>query len=102
MPVGDIIVDDGLDRRSFRYLSLHGIEEADELLMPVLRHTAAGDLSFHDIEGGEQSCRAVAFVIVSHGAGVVRHRVNAVLKPSGQNERTGIEAFSPRETAVRP
>ena len=32
------------------------------MLMPVMRHLAAGDLAFPDVEGGEQSCRAVANV----------------------------------------
>ena len=35
MLVGCVVVDDGVDRLLDRYLRLDGIEEADELLVPV-------------------------------------------------------------------
>ena len=38
MFVGGIVVDDGVDRLSRRYLGLDGVEEADELLMLSLIH----------------------------------------------------------------
>ena len=37
MLVRGIIIDDGVDRLSSRYLGLDGVEEADKLLMPVAR-----------------------------------------------------------------
>ena len=43
MLVGGIIVDDGVDRLSGRHLRLDGVEEADELLVPVALHVAADD-----------------------------------------------------------
>ena len=48
---------------------LDGVEEADELLMPVALHAAADDGAVEDVEGGEQRGRAVALVVVRHGAG---------------------------------
>jgi hypothetical protein len=54
MFVGRIIVDDAMDRLSFRNLGLDGVEETDELLMPVSRHAAAGHLAFQHVESSEQ------------------------------------------------
>jgi hypothetical protein len=39
--VGGVVVDDGVDRLWRRHLRLYGIEEADELLMPVTVQVAA-------------------------------------------------------------
>ena len=36
--VGRVVVDNGVDRLSCRHLGLDGIEEADELLVPVTLH----------------------------------------------------------------
>lgn len=60
MLVGSVIVEDGVNRLASRDLALDGVEEADELLMPVALHTAADDIALQDIEGGEQGGRAVA------------------------------------------
>src|SRR5207302_2641211 len=49
--------------------TLDGVEEADELLMPVALHAAADDLAFQHVEGGEQGGRAVALIVVGHGPG---------------------------------
>ena len=49
--------------------ALDGVEEADELLVPVALHVAADDLAVQHVEGGEQRGRAVAFVVVGHGPG---------------------------------
>ena len=48
---------------------LDGVEEADELLVPVALHAAAEDGAVEDVEGGEQRGGAVALVVVGHGAG---------------------------------
>ena len=45
-----------------------GIEEADELLMPMALHVAADDLAVEHVERGEQRGGAVALVVVGHGA----------------------------------
>ena len=75
MLVGCVVVDDGVDRLSGWHLRFDGIEEADELLMPVVLHVAADDGAVEDIESGEQRGRAVTFVVVGHRSGAARlHR----------------------------
>ena len=69
MLVGCVVVDNGVDFLSRRHLRLDGIEEADELLVPVALHIAADDGAVEDIEGGEQSGRAVTLVVVGHRPG---------------------------------
>jgi hypothetical protein len=63
---GSVVVDDGVDRLLDRYLRLNGIEEADELLVPVALHVAADDGTVEDVESSEQRGRTVAFVVVGH------------------------------------
>ena len=48
---------------------LDGVEEADELLMAMALHAPSDDLAVQHVEGGEQRGRAVALVVVGHGAG---------------------------------
>ena len=75
MLVGRVVVDDGMDRLSIRHLRFGGIEEADELLVPVGLHVAADDGAVADVEGGEQRGCAVTFVVVGHRSGAARlHR----------------------------
>ena len=69
MFVGRIVVDDGVDRFSCRHLRLDGIEEADELLVPVALHVAPDDRAVEDVKGSEQRRRTVALVVVGHGPG---------------------------------
>ena len=47
---------------------IDGVEEADELLMPVAGHIAADDGAIEDIEYGEQCRGAVTLVIMGHRA----------------------------------
>ena len=47
-----------------RHLGLDGVEEADELLMPVALHTAADDLARSYVQPGEQGGGAIADVVV--------------------------------------
>ncbi|MDF2809947.1 MAG: hypothetical protein K0S56_978 [Microvirga sp.] len=60
--VGGKIVEDSVNRLASRDLALDGVEEADELLMPVPLHAAADDITLQDVESGEQGGRAVALV----------------------------------------
>jgi hypothetical protein len=60
MLVGRIVIDDGMDSLSLGDPGLDGVEEADELLMPMAWHTAADHLAIEDIERGEQGRGAVA------------------------------------------
>ena len=73
--VGRVVVDDGVDSLSGRHLRFDGIEEADELLVPVALHVMADDGAVEDVESGEQRGRAVTFVVVGHCSGAARlHR----------------------------
>ena len=66
--VDGVVVEDGVDDLAGRDLRLDGVEEADELLMPVALHAAADDLAFEHVERREQGRGAVALIIVGHGA----------------------------------
>ena len=67
--VGGVVVEDGVDQLAGRDRGLDGVEEADELLVPVALHVAADDGAVEHVEGGEQRGGAVALVVVGHGAG---------------------------------
>jgi hypothetical protein len=69
MLVGGVVVEDGVDGHAGRDLALDGVQEADELLMPVAPHAAADDFAFQHVEGGEQGGRAMSHVVVGHGPG---------------------------------
>src|SRR5512144_3250473 len=69
MLVGGVVVENEMNDLACRRLRLDGIEEADELLMPMALHAAADDGTFQDIQCGEQRGRAVALVVVGHRAG---------------------------------
>ena len=69
MLVGCVVVDDGVDRHSRRHLCLDGVEEADELLVPVALHIAADNSAVEDVEGREQCRRAMTLVVVRHRPG---------------------------------
>src|SRR5208282_3447758 len=69
MLAGCVVVDDRVDFLSRRHLRLDGIEEADELLVPVALHIAADDGAIEDVEGREQCRCAMALVVVGHRPG---------------------------------
>jgi hypothetical protein len=69
MLVGGVVVEDGVDQFAGRHGALDGIEEADELLMPVPRHALADDAAVEHVQRREQGRRAVSDVVVGHGAG---------------------------------
>ena len=52
--VGGVVVEDDVDDLAGRHLGLDGVEEADELLVPVALHVAADDGAVEHVEGGEQ------------------------------------------------
>jgi hypothetical protein len=68
MLVGGVVVDHRLDQLAGRNVALDGIEETDELLVPVALHAAPDHAAVEHVEGGEQCRGAVALVIVRHGA----------------------------------
>ena len=55
----------GLVRRE---LGVDHVQEADELLMPVALHVAPDDRPVEHVQGGKQSGRSIAFIVVGHGA----------------------------------
>ena len=69
MFMGGVVVENGVNGFTGRDLALDGIQEADELLVPVVLHAAADDLAFQYVEGGEQGGRAMALVIMGHSFG---------------------------------
>ena len=69
MLVGGVVVEDHVDDLSGGNLRLNGVEEADELLVPMALHVAADDLAVENVEGGEQRRCAMPFVVVGHRAG---------------------------------
>ena len=62
--VGGIVVHDRVDELAGRDVAFQGIEEADELLMPVALHVVAGDSALQHVQGGEERRGAVALVVV--------------------------------------
>ena len=56
--MGAVVVQDNVNENlPGWHLGLEGIEEADELLMPMALHAAADDPAFEHIESGEQRGR---------------------------------------------
>src|ERR1700722_6526130 len=73
--VGCVIVDDGVDLLSRRHLRLDGVEEADELLVPVALHVSADDGAVEDVESGDQRVRTGTVAGGGHRSSTARlHR----------------------------
>jgi hypothetical protein len=66
--VGGVVVGDGMDELVGRYRRLDGVEEADELLMPVLLHATSCELAVQHDGGGKQRGGAVPDIVVCHRA----------------------------------
>lgn len=62
-----IVVEDDVDGLICGHFSLDGIEEADELLMPMALQVTADHRAIEGVERGEQGSGAVALVVVRHG-----------------------------------
>jgi len=60
---------DRVDRLAGWNLALDGVEETDELLMPVALHVAADHRAVEDVHRGKQRRRAVPLIVVGHGSG---------------------------------
>ena len=69
MFVSGVVVEDGVDGLAGGDLTLDGVEEAEELLMPVALHAAPDHLAFEHVERSEQGGRPVALIVVRHGPG---------------------------------
>ena len=68
MFVCGVIVEDDVHRLVAGNAGVDGVQEADELLVPMLLHVAADNGAIENIERGEQSGRAIALVIMGHRA----------------------------------
>src|SRR5208337_4521585 len=66
--VGGVVVEDDMDQLARWNCRLDGVEETDELLMPMALHTFSDDLALQHIEGGEQGGGAVTLIVVGHRA----------------------------------
>ena len=73
-----IVVEDGVDHLAGGNACLDGVEEADELLMPVTLHAAAEHRAVEHVQRREQGCRAMPLIVVRHGCGA-----------AGSHERAG-------------
>src|SRR6201999_96088 len=80
MLVGSVVVGDGMDQLAGRDGRFDGIEEADELLMPMALHAAADHLAIQYVECSEQRCRAMPDVIVGHSAAAASFHRQAGLR----------------------
>src|SRR5215207_4211655 len=67
--VGGVVVEDDVDELTGRHRRVEGVEETDELLVPMALHAAAEDGAVEHVEGGKQGGGAVALVVIGHGAG---------------------------------
>ena len=65
--VSGVVVDHGFDRLAIRNLLFDGVEEADELLVPVALHAAPDHRPVQHVERCKQSRRPMPYVIVRHG-----------------------------------
>ena len=96
--VGGVVVEDrrGRSCRPGPRASI-GVEEADELLMPVALHAAADDRAVQHVEGGEQGRRAVALVVVGHGPGT---GPSSSAAPAGCGRAPGSGDFSSTDSTT--
>ena len=64
MLVSGIVIDNGMDQLAGWHGGLDGVEEADELLMPMALHAAADHCAVQYVKGSEQRGGAMPFVVV--------------------------------------
>ena len=69
MLVRSVVVENDVNGFAGRDLRFDGVQEADELLMPVTLHDAADDGAVEHVECGKQGCGAMALVVVGHRSG---------------------------------
>lgn len=70
MFVNSDVVEDGVDRLAGRDGGLDGVQEPDELTVPVALHAAAEHGARQDVEGRKQRRGAVTGIIVGRGGGM--------------------------------
>ena len=65
--VSRIVVEDDVHGFIHWHLGFNGVQEADELLMPVTLHVAPNDGAIEQVQAGKQRGGAMALVVVRHG-----------------------------------
>ena len=65
--VGRVIVEDDVDGLVGGHFDFNGVQEPDELLMPVPLHIAADHRTIQDIERCKQGRGPIAFIVMRHG-----------------------------------
>jgi len=66
--VGSVIVEDDVNELAGRDVALEGVEEADELLVPMALHVAGEHRAGQDIERRKQGGGSMALVVVGHSS----------------------------------
>ncbi len=64
--MGRVIVEDDVDGLVLRQFGFDGVEEADELLVPVTLHVAPDHRSIEYVQRCKQRRGAIALVVVGH------------------------------------
>ncbi len=62
--VSSVVIQDGMDLFARGNLSLDGVKEANELLMPMMLHAAADNAALQHVQRGEQRGGAVSDVVM--------------------------------------
>lgn len=65
--VGGVVVEDDVNGFVREQFGFDGVQEADELLVPVLLHVALDHRAVEHVQRRERRRRAVALVVVRHG-----------------------------------
>src|SRR5947209_9233753 len=65
--MGRVVIDDGLDQLACWDIALDGVEEADELLVPVPLHAPSDHPPVQHVQRREQRGRAMPLIVVRHG-----------------------------------
>ena len=98
VPVGGIVVHDGVDLRSGGRRLLDLVEERDELLVPVALGVAADDRPVQNVQRGEQRRGTVPLVLVRHRRGLSRFHRQTLLRPP---ERLDLRLLVDQKTTAR-
>src|SRR5258708_12253800 len=70
-----VIIQDEFEIEPRRGLPIEGFQKANEFLMTVMWHTVADHFAVQNVQRGEQSSGAVAFIVVGEGSAPARlHR----------------------------
>lgn len=98
MFVRSVVVDDQVNVKDLRALTVDLTEKPKPLLMTMARHALGDDLPFEDLHGSEQSGGAMALVVMGHRAAAAAlqrqarlrtiERLNLTLLISGEDKST--------------